>query len=162
LFEMSAIGKDAINIRRMTRNDLDGVLALLGKVVKGRTTITYRDMIANNPGGPLDMSLVAEAGGQIVGFILARLEFVYIPLWEVCLVQIVGVDPEYQRHRIGVELFNELEKNCRLEDIDAIRALVAQNEDTLQRFIEHMGFSPSNIVNYDKLLKRRESPWEKG
>ena len=158
---MSAIGKDAIKIRRMTHSDLDGVLALLSKIVKGRTTISYRDMVANNPGGPLDMSLVAEAGGQIVGFILARLEFVYIPLWEVCLVQIVSVDPEYQRHHIGFELFNELERNCRLEDIDAIRTLVAETEDQLRRFIEYLGFHTSSIINYDKLLKGRASPWEK-
>ena len=154
---MSAMGKDAIKIRRMTRDDLDGVLVLLNKIVKGRTTITYRDMVANDPGGPLDMSLVAEAGGQIVGFISARLEFVYIPLYEVCLVHIVAVDPEYQRHHIGFELFKELEKNCRLEDIDAIRTLVAQGGEKLQSFIEYLGFRPSNTVNYDKTLKGRPS-----
>jgi ribosomal protein S18 acetylase RimI-like enzyme len=98
----------------MTSSDLDEVLVLISKMTKGKPRITYRDLIANEPGGPLDLSLVAEAKGKMVGFVLARVEFVYIPLVEVCLIYSVGVDPEYRVRHIGAALVNELIKYCHL------------------------------------------------
>ena len=147
---MSAIEIGAINVRRMTPGDLDEVLVLVNKITKEKSRITYRDLIANEPGGPLDLSFVAEAKGQMVGFILARLECVYLPIVEVCLIGAVGVDPEYQGHFIGSALVNKLIDHCHLQDINTIRALVAQDDEPLRRFIEHLGFRRSNIINYDK------------
>jgi ribosomal protein S18 acetylase RimI-like enzyme len=147
---VSAIETGAINVRRMTPNDLDGVLVLVSKITKGKSRITYRDLVANYPGGPLDLSFVAEAKGQMVGFILARLEFVYLPVVEVCLIGAVGVDPEYQGRRIGSTLVHNLTDHCHREDIGTIRALVAQDDEPLRRFIESLGFRRSNIINYDK------------
>ena len=147
---MSTREAGAINIRRMTFSDLDGVLVLISKITKGEISITYRDLIANEPGGPLDLSFVAETKGQMVGFIFARLEFVYIPLVEVCLIYSVAVDPEYQGRRIGSTLVQKLMDHCRLEDIDTIRALVAQDDEPLRRFVEYLGFRRSNIINYDR------------
>jgi ribosomal protein S18 acetylase RimI-like enzyme len=147
---VSATEAGGINIRHMTPSDLDGVLVLIGKITKGKSRITYRDLIANYPGGLLDLSFVAETKGQIVGFILARVEFLYIPVVEVCLLQAVGVDPEYQGRNIGSVLVRKLIDQCRLEEVDTVRALVAEDDEPLRRFIEHLGFSRSNIVNYDK------------
>ncbi len=147
---MSAIETGAIDVRRMTSSDLDEVLVLISKMTKGKSRITYRDLIANEPGGPLDLSFVAEAKGKMVGFILARVEFVYIPLVEVCLIYSVGVDPEYQARHIGAALVNELIKYCHLQDIPTVRALVAEDDEPLRKFIEYLGFSRSNIINYDK------------
>jgi len=147
---VSAIETGAINVRRMTPGDLDGVLVLISKMTKGKSRITYRDLIANEVGGPLDLSFVVEAKGQMVGFILAHLEFVYIPLVEVCLIYSVGIDPEYQTRHIGSALVNELIKYCQLQNIETVRALVAQDNATLQEFVEYLGFRRSNIINYDK------------
>jgi ribosomal protein S18 acetylase RimI-like enzyme len=134
----------------MTSSDLDEVLVLISKMTKGKPRITYRDLIANEPGGPLDLSLVAEAKGKMVGFVLARVEFVYIPLVEVCLIYSVGVDPGYRVRHIGAALVNELIKYCHLQDIPTVRALVAEDNEPLRKFIEYLGFSRSNIINYDK------------
>jgi ribosomal protein S18 acetylase RimI-like enzyme len=147
---VSAIETGAINVRRMTYSDLDEVLVLISKMTKGKPRITYRDLIANEPGGPLDLSLVAEAKGKMVGFILARVEFVYIPLVEVCLIYSVGVDPEYRARHIGAALVHELVKYCHLQDIPTVRALVAEDNEPLRKFIEYLGFGRSNIINYDK------------
>jgi ribosomal protein S18 acetylase RimI-like enzyme len=147
---VSAIETGAIDVRRMTSSDLDEVLVLISKMTKGKPRITYRDLIANEPGGPLDLSLVAEAKGKMVGFVLARVEFVYIPLVEVCLIYSVGVDPGYRARHIGAALVNELIKYCHLQDIPTVRALVAEDNEPLRKFIEYLGFSRSNIINYDK------------
>jgi len=147
---MSATEAGAISVRRMTPKDLDEVLVLIGKMTKGKSRITYRDLIANEPGGPLDLSLVAEASGQMVGFALARVEFVYIPLVEVCLIYSVGVDPQYRARHIGAALVNELVKHCHLDGIPTVRALVAEDNEPLRKFIEYLGFHRSNVINYDR------------
>jgi len=150
---MSAIGKDAVNFRRMTRSDIDAILVLVNKTTQVKTHVTYRELAANDPGGPLDLSLVAEAKGQIIGFIMARLEYVYIPFVEVCLVHAVVVDREYQRRHIGSALINELSSHCHLQNINTIRTLVRQDDDELRSFIQHLGFHRSNIINWDKTFE---------
>ena len=147
---MSAIEASTVKVRRMTPGDLDEVLGLISRMTKGKPRITYRDLVANEPGGPLDLSLVAEANRQMVGFVLARVEFVYIPLAEVCLIYSVGVDPQYRSRHIGAVLVNELVKYCRLQDIPTVRALVAEDDEPLRKFIEYLGFRRSNVINYDK------------
>lgn len=150
---MSAIGRDAINIRRMTRSDIDAILVLVSKTANGKTRVTYKELAAYDLGGPLDLSFVAEAKGQIIGFTVARLEYVYIPLVEVCLIHTIGVDPEYQRRHIGARLVSELSTHCHLQDINTIRALVRQDDNELRSFIEHLGFHPSNMTNWDKTFE---------
>ena len=150
---MSAIGKDVVNFRRMTSSDIDAILILIGKITAEKTHVTYRELAANDPGGPLDLSLVAEAKGQIIGFIMARLEYVYIPFVEVCLVHAVLVDPEYQRRHIGAALIKELSSHCHLQNINTIRTLVRQDDDELRSFIQHLGFHRSNISNWDKTFE---------
>jgi ribosomal protein S18 acetylase RimI-like enzyme len=150
---MSAIGRDAINIRRMTSSDIDAILVLVNKTTNEKTRVTYRELAAYDPGGPLDLSFVAEAKGQIIGFAVARLEYVYIPLVEVCLIHAIGVDPEYQRRHIGARLVSELTTHCHLQDINTIRALVREDDDELRSFIEHLAFHPSNMINWDKTFE---------
>jgi ribosomal protein S18 acetylase RimI-like enzyme len=150
---MSATGGDAINIRRMTRSDIDVILVLVNKATNAKTHVTYRELAAYDPGGPLDLSFVAEAKGQIIGFAMARLEYVYIPFVEVCLIHAIVVDPEYQRRHVGSALVSELSRRCHLQDINTIRALVRQDDNELQSFIEHLGFRPSSMVNWDKTFE---------
>ena len=151
---MSAIGRDAMNIRRMRRSDIDAVLVLVNKTTEEKTRLTYRELAFDDPGGPLDLSFLAETEGQIIGFIMARLEYVYIPFVEVCLVHAVVVDHEYQRRHIGSALINELSSHCHLQNINTIRTLVRQDDDELRSFIQHLGFHRSNISNWDKTFER--------
>ena len=150
---MSATEEAAINIRRMLRKDIDDVLALDKEVGKGQSSVSYRDMVATDPAGPFDMSFVAEVGGRIAGFILARLAYLYIPFTEVCVIHSIVVAPEYQRHHIGSRLVNELVSHCHVEEINTIRALVSKHDAELRSFVERLGFRSSTIINYDKTFE---------
>ena len=151
---MSAIGGDAMNIRRMTRSDIDVILVLVNKATNARTQhVTYKELVVYDPGGPLDLSFVTEDNGHIIGFVMARLEYVYIPFVAVCLIHAIVVDPEYHRRHIGSALVSELSSRCHLQDINTIRALVRQDDNELQSFIEHLGFRPSDMVNWDKTFE---------
>jgi ribosomal protein S18 acetylase RimI-like enzyme len=146
---MAATEKDATNIRirRMTRSDIDAVVAL------GQSGVTYRDLAAFDLGGSLDMSFVAEAGDRVIGFILARVQYLMIPFIEVCLVHSIAVADEYRKKGIGARLVSELQSHCMAEGIHTIRALVEQHDTRTRLFVEYLGFHRSNIANYDKTIE---------
>jgi ribosomal protein S18 acetylase RimI-like enzyme len=143
----SDIGK--LNIRRMTLDDIKGVLAV-SKNLGERGTISYRDMVASDVGGRRDLSFVAEAEGAIVGFIIARLEYMGVPVTEVCLMHGIVIDPEYQDHGIGIKLVQELQDYCHLEDISPIRLLLANSDQRQATFFERLGFTRSRHTIYDR------------
>jgi len=144
--------KDTIKIRRMTRGDILDVVDLDRKISKGRSRITYRDLVSTDPEGPLDLSFVSETEGKVIGFILARLAYLGIPFTEVCIIHGILVDPDYQRSGVGSRLVSALLGHCHTEGIYTVRALVAEYDNELRKFALQLGFRPSTIVNYDKPL----------
>jgi len=150
---MSMMERGAVNIRRMTRSDINAVLALDRKIGGGESGITYKDMAATDLGGQLGLSFVSEVDGQVIGFILARLAYLGIPFTEVCVIHGIVVDPDYQRHGIGSRLVNALLSHCHAEEINTIRALIEEHDTELRRFAEQMGFRRSTIINYDKTFE---------
>lgn len=147
---MSNEEKGSVNIRPMTRSDIHAVLALDRKYGRARGDLSYKDMATIDPGGPLDVSFVAEIGDNIIGFVIARLAYVMIPFTEVCVIQGILVDPDYQSRGIGSNLLGKLMRYCQDEGIHTIRTLVEERNDKQRRFVERLGFRRSAIINYDK------------
>jgi ribosomal protein S18 acetylase RimI-like enzyme len=147
---MSKVDKGTVTIRPMMRSDIHDVLALDRKLSGGHAFLSHKDMAATEPGGPLDLSFIAEIDGKIVGFIISRIAYLMIPLTEVCLVQGILVDPDHQEHGIGSKLFEKLLDFCNEEGIHTVRSLVDERNNELRRLVERLGFRKSNIINYDK------------
>ncbi len=145
--------KGTLRIRRMSHGDIDNVLILSKKVGGPHSHISYQDLVASDPGGALDMSFLAEDGNNLVGFVQARLEYVYVPVVEICLIHTMVVDPAYQRKGIGSMLVSELVSRCQLEGIGTIRALVNETDTELRTFITNLGFHRSKIINFDKVIE---------
>jgi len=142
-----------VNLRRMTRSDIDAVLDIDRKISGGRGLITYRDMVAVDPGGALDLSFVAEVGGKVAGFILARLTYVGVPFVEIAIIQAIVVDPDYQRQGIASRLVNALLGHCHGEGINTIRAVLDERNADLKRFFQRLGFRRSELINYAKTFE---------
>jgi ribosomal protein S18 acetylase RimI-like enzyme len=151
---MNKAEKVAVNIRPMTKDDIHAVLALDWKAGRTGSLLSYKDMVALNLGESLNVSFVAEVGGKIVGFVITRLAYLMIPFTEVCIVQGMLVDPDYQGRGIGTKLFEKLFEHCHSQGIDTIRALVEEHNKELQQFVQQLGFRRSTIVNYDKTFER--------
>ena len=151
---MRTVEKVTINIRHMVRSDIDAVLTLNKEASGGQSSISYKDMIATDLGEALDLSFVAEVDGRVVGFVLARLAYLYIPLTEVGVIHAIVVAPNYQRSRIGSRLLSELLSYCHAKDIITIRVPVNAYNTELRRFVERLGFRQSTTLNYDKTFEK--------
>lgn len=102
---MATIEKN-VKIRAMERSDIDSLMSLYNKVreekipgtkrsrLSYRGAMTFEEVASTNPGGPLDLSCVAEIDGKIVGLIWARLAFAGIPVDEVGIIHMLIVDPD--------------------------------------------------------------------
>jgi ribosomal protein S18 acetylase RimI-like enzyme len=150
---MSTVKKEDVNIRPMTGSDIHAVLIFDKKISEGRGVLSYKDMAATDPGGPLDLSFVAEVEGKVIGFLMARLAYLMIPFTEVCILQGIVIDPDYQGRGIGGKLLDELLDHCHAEGINTIRAIVPQGNKKLSLFVEAHGFRRSTIINYDKTFE---------
>ena len=139
-------------IRPMEPEDIDAVLTIDRKISGVQRAITYADLITGELGGVIDLSFVAEIDGQVAGFILARLAYVGEPVTEVGLVQILGVDPDYQRQGIATKLVNSMLEHCKSKGIKTVRVTVNERDSQLRDFFQHMGFRRGQLIDYSKTL----------
>ena len=145
-------GEPRVRIRPMEHEDIDSVLAIDRKITGVRRAVTYTDLITGDLGGVLALSLVAEVNGQVAGFILAQRAYVGEPVTEVGLIQILGVDPDYQRQGIATKLVNALLDTCRSKKLSAVRILFNVRDSQLQGLFEHLGFRRGELIDYTKTL----------
>jgi ribosomal protein S18 acetylase RimI-like enzyme len=141
-------GEVEVTVRPMSEDDSDNVLTLGGDL------ISREDLLAFELGAPFDVSFVAEAAGQIIGFTLARIHYVGIPLTKVCVIGGIVVEHEYRRHGIGNKLVEKIFVSCREKGVDTVRTLVEEGNVQVRRFVEQLGFRNSIISNLDKNLQR--------
>lgn len=146
---MSASAREETHIRRMLRTDIEAVISLEHEAGNGISSISRRDLVIMDPGGPLDFSYVCEADGKIVGFVLARLEYLGIPFVPICCINGIALEREYRRQGIGRQLLDSVLDLCYSEGISKARAFVDKDNVDLKNFIEESGFKPGNILNYD-------------
>ena len=136
-----------VTVRPMTEGDIDSVLVLGGDL------ISQEDLLAFELGAPFDVSFVAEAEGRVIGFILARIHYVGIPLTKVCVIGGIVVEYEYRRHGIGNKLVEKLFVSCCEKGVDTVRSLIEEGDDQIRRFVEQLSFQRSTIANFDKILR---------
>lgn len=141
---MKAIDKKALKIRRMVSSDITPTLEIWWG------DIPNREMVASQLQGPLDLSFIAEYEGLLVGFVLAKLVYAGMPMTGTGVVFLIDVNPDYQNAGIGTMLLEALEKHCRSNGIENIRALIPQDDKKITRYFTRAGFRKSKMLNYDK------------
>jgi ribosomal protein S18 acetylase RimI-like enzyme len=145
-------GEPKVRIRPMEHEDIDSVIAIDRKITGVRRAVTYTELITGDLGGVLALSLVAEVNGEVKGFILARRAFIGEPPTEVGLVQILGVDPDYQRRGIATKMVNALLDTCRTKKLGAVWILINVRDSQLAGLFEHLGFRRGELIDYTKTL----------
>jgi ribosomal protein S18 acetylase RimI-like enzyme len=145
-------GEPKIRIRPMEHEDIDSVLAIDRKITGKRRAITYTELITGDLGGVLALSFVAEVDGVVQAFLLARRIYIVTPPGEVGLIQILGVDPDYQRRGIASKMVKALIDACREKKLSAVRIMINKGDEQLVGLFEHLGFRRGELIDYTKSL----------
>jgi ribosomal protein S18 acetylase RimI-like enzyme len=136
----------------MEPEDIDSVLAIDRKITGVRRAVTYTELITGDLGGVLGLSLVAEVDGQVAGFLLARRAYVGELDTDVGLIQILGVDPDYQRQGIATKMVSVLLDTCRFKKLSAVRIMANERDSQLAGLFQHLGFHRGKLIDYTKTL----------
>jgi GNAT superfamily N-acetyltransferase len=171
-----SIAKVETKVRPMMLEDLDAIFSIdrkirgMGKAITyaNLTTehiftidrhvgyqakpINYVDLIRGDVSGLLEFGLVAEVEGHVRGFLLGRTSHVGETASQVGEILILGVNPDYQRKGIAIELVNAICERYRSKGIKRVRIGIDQRDKDLLDFCEHMGFSVGHLIDYSKTL----------
>jgi ribosomal protein S18 acetylase RimI-like enzyme len=154
-----------LKIRPMERSDIDAMISLYSKIreekipgvkrsrLSYRGAMTFDEVALTNPGGPLDLSCVAEINGKMVGFIWGRQALVGIPIDEVGIIHMLIVDPDYQKRGIAGKLVDALAQRCNARGVKTVRAVIDERHWELQNYFQKLGFRRSELLIYTKAAK---------
>jgi predicted N-acetyltransferase YhbS len=141
----------SVKIRNMEPEDIESILEIDRKISGMRRTITYRDLITGDLGGELDLSFIAETDGNITGFILARRSYIGDPITETGLIQILGVEPDFQARGIATGLVNAVMEKCRERHLRTVKVMANERDSELSRLFSHLGFHRGRLVEFTRV-----------
>jgi ribosomal protein S18 acetylase RimI-like enzyme len=144
--------EDGVQIRPMEPEDIDAILAVDRKLSGVQRALTYRDLFTGLTGGQIELSFVAETNRQVIGFVLALLTYVPEQVTEACVIQLLGVDPDYWRQGIATKLIEALSGESRSKGIKIVRVMVDQQDSQLQGFFGHLGFRRGRLIDYSRAV----------
>jgi ribosomal protein S18 acetylase RimI-like enzyme len=143
--EPGILDTDAILVRTMREGDLDAIVAI-DALATGRRRPTYFGLMLQRAIGQasLQISLVAELDGRVVGFLIGSLYYgEYGVVEPTASVDAIGVDPRYRGHRVGKAMMRQLRINLGALQISILRTEVDWDDLDLVAFFKSEGFSPA-------------------
>ena len=145
-----------IKIRLMKADDFDAVIGIDEKVLKASRPGYYETKFEKlfKSKNYLPTSLVAEEkDGTVVGFVMGVLYMGEYGIdQEEATLDTIGVDPDYQRSRVGKQLIYEFMDHLKTLGVQKINTLVDWNDSKLIHFFSANQFSPSLSINLERRL----------
>jgi len=147
-------------VRSMTERDLRAMIRLDRKVTRRDRSAYYaRKMAEALRGSAIRMGLVAENGGRLTGFLMARVEFGEFGRTEpTAVLDTIAVDPDDRGEGIGRALLEQLLLN--LEGLRAERVVTEADwrEIPLLAFLARTGFTSSQRLAFTRPIADPAGP----
>ncbi len=137
--------RSAVEVRTMRETDLDAIVRI-DAIASGRRRPRYFELMIERSvrQAALQVSLVAETEGIVVGFLLASLFYGEYGLTEpTSSIESIGVDPAYRGHGVGHRLMHQLRINLGALGVSTLRTEVGWDELELLGFFRSEGFRPA-------------------
>ncbi len=138
-------GTDLVTVRAMHASDVAAVVHI-DAVAGGRARPRYFELMIERSvkSTKLQISLVAESEGRVVGFVIASLYYGEFGMTETTAsMEAIGVEPASRRHRVAHSLLVQLRRNVAAIGATSIRTEVEWNDFDLLAFLRSEGFIPS-------------------
>jgi predicted N-acetyltransferase YhbS len=139
-----------MKIRPLKKEDLEAIVEIDEKILGGNRKDYWERKLALMNTKASKVSLVAEMGGKVVGFILGD-----VSGWEfgvpdtIGWIDTIGIDPVYQKRGLATALANEVIKNLKAIGVRAVYTLVSWNDWDLLQFFHAMGFTRGDMINLE-------------
>ena len=143
--EPGILETDAVLVRTMREEDLEVVVSI-DAAVTGRRRPRYFDLMIQRAvkQAGLQISLVAELGEQVVGFLIASLYYGEYGVTEPSAsIEAIGVHPQFRGRHVGRALMRQLRLNLGALRITTLRTEVAWDDFELLAFFKKEGFAPA-------------------
>jgi len=145
------LARDRVPVRSMTEADLPWLVAI-DRAITGRDRSRYFERRVNEVLHESDVgvSLVAEADGRQVGFVMARVSLGEFGRTEpVADMDTIGIQPDYRGQGIGRALLSQLFVNLATLRVERVMTEVDWSDTELIAFLAHCGFRPSARLAFD-------------
>lgn len=152
--DFGELARDRIPVRSLRESDLKALIAI-DRRITGRDRSGYfeRKLSEALHESDVRVSLVAEADGRPVGFIMARVDLGEFGRIEpAAIMDTIGVDPDYAGHGVGRALLSQLLANLATLRVDKILTEVDWADRELMAYLDRCGFRPSGRLSFDCLL----------
>ena len=152
--DFGELARDRIPVRSLRESDLKALIAI-DRRITGRDRSGYfeRKLSEALHESDVRVSLVAEADGRPVGFIMARVDLGEFGRIEAAAVMdTIGVDPDFAGHGVGRALLSQLLANLATLRVDKILTEVDWADRELMAYLDRCGFRPSGRLSFDCLL----------
>ena len=143
--EPGILETDAVPVRTMREEDLESVVSI-DATVTGRRRPRYFDLMIQRAvkQAGLQISLVAELGEQVVGFLIASLYYGEYGVTEPSAsIEAIGVHPQYRGRHVGRALMRQVRLNLGALRISTLRTEVNWDDFELLAFFKKEGFAPA-------------------
>ena len=146
--EPGHLDTDEIPVRTMRESDLEAVVAI-DAAASGRRRPRYFSKLLERALklAELQISLVAEVDGRVVGFLVATLFYGEFGLVEPsATIDAISVDPGWRRRHVGRALMRQLRLNLAALRIGTLRTEVVWHDAGLLTFFRDCGFAPAGRI----------------
>ncbi len=131
-----------MEIRGITKRDFDTIVREIDKWWAGPVAHLAHAVFFYEFG---DSALVAEDGGEIVGFLFG---FVAPTAPPVGYVHLVGVRPDWRNRGLGAQLYERFMATCRARGVRRLKAIAASADERARKFHARLGFETREDVDY--------------
>ncbi len=142
---MQSLEEEAIVVRALTPDDLDGVIRIDGAVTGRPRGEYFRLKLDQNLAETgIKVSLAAEVDGLFIGFLLARVYYGEFGMPEPSAVlDTIGVDPAFSGRGVGEALLRQLRMQLSGLGVGRLQTEVSWEQQELLAFFRKIGFEPA-------------------
>ncbi|MBF8268544.1 MAG: hypothetical protein HW386_253 [Gammaproteobacteria bacterium] len=157
--DAAALARDRITCRSLTAADVSA-LTRIDRKVTGQDHLKFYQRkvqeVVNESG--IRVSLAAEQNGQVIGFIMARVDFGEFGRTEpVAVLDSIAVDPGYRHSQVGSAMLSQLLANLTSLRLEKIRTEVDADHFDVLNFLTKNGFKNSQRLAFSYQIKQERS-----
>jgi ribosomal protein S18 acetylase RimI-like enzyme len=141
---------EGLTVRAMTDGDMAAMVEIDKRIVGKERVVSWPQKVSSHFKTHYPpLSFVAELDGRVVGFIMGVIMGAEYALPLSGWINIIGVDPDYQRRGVASMLLNSFIEACHQRGIKC-RLMVRQKDERLKRLLLSRGFQQGDLVDFVK------------